>query len=138
MRKNLKISAKKFATSAAAFAVALAFAVSAFTPATFADSGETTAIENQVVVGNPSPAIHLSPLSFREWRKAGYVFPGAFELYTFNWAKMSAECRAQVVQMSVDEQSKFQTCGEYTISELLSEFAKVWVNGRPYQYRIEK
>ena len=88
--------------------------------------------------GNPSAAVHISPVHYQDWKAQGYVFPAGFELYTFNYAKMSEDCRAEVAKKSVADQSKIQTCGEYTVSELLKEFRKAWTNRSGYFYRIEK
>lgn len=118
MRTNLKTAAKKVAATISVLAIMLV--------------GTSAALAQ----GNPSASIHASPLLYQDWKAQGYVFPAGFELYAFNWSEISDECRAEIAQMSISEQSKLHTCGEFTVSELLKKFDKVWANGGGYAYRI--
>lgn len=113
---------RKILTSIAIIAITLTATVSAASAAT----------------GNPSAAIHISPVSYQQWKAAGNSYPAGFELFCFNYARLSSAGREAYSQLSVANQSKLKTFGEYTVSELLKDFRKAWTNGSGYSYRIQK
>jgi len=112
---------KKFLVTISAMAIAFVFVVG---------SANADTIKSQV-----TPK-YLAPMNYSEWVKLGNTYPAGFELLCFNYTMLSEEGRAKYV--AEGEFDKLKNFGEFTLEEMLKEFAKVWTNGGSYFYTVSK